>query len=189
MHACRNRLPYGTPFHQTGTWPREGIIVVIGTYPQCVAEPSGPFRDDIFGKTAPSCCSRNATRRLGFFQVPGIHATDHHLRANVVGSQTREVDGRTHCDGPAADQRTTWSGPASTKRACSHTSRMRAFHCVFRGSGIVRLPHAQMAGSGRARITRSYTREPCGGIEGRADVVSDCLTRRIHSRGVCSRFS
>src|ERR1022692_609558 len=168
------RLPDGTPFHQGRAGAGDGIVVVVGADAQGVAEAAGAFRHDVPGeKGRPVPLLHEGQHNdLGLFQVPvGIDAADDHLGADIGGAETREIDGGTHRDGLAADQRTTGSGPGIDKAdAVPDLADFGVPASFFAAEGIVRLAHAQVNGVGRLVQLGHVLVDHTAAIEGGGDV-------------------
>src|ERR1017187_4003634 len=146
-------LTDGTPFHQGRAGAGNGIVIVIGADAQGVAEAAGAFRHDVLGEKGGGALLLHERQHddLGFFEVPvGIDAADDHLGAHIGGAQAGKVDGGTHGDGPAADQRTTRPGAGVDEAyALPDLADSGVPASFFAADGIVRLAHAQVDAVGR----------------------------------------
>ena len=166
LGRCKT-LPHGAPFQQAGARPGERIVVVVGADAQGVAQPSGPFRHDVLAETPPPplLLDRGQHDHLGFFQVAvGIDAADHHLRAHVVGRQTRQVDGGAQWRPASAGHRSRSARPGIHKpHPVPHLADARVPARPFRGRGVVGLRMRRCCGVRRLVQLASCTRAPCGG--------------------------
>src|ERR1039457_5724442 len=167
------RLPDGTPFHQGRAGAGDGIVVVIGADAQGVAEAAGAFRHDVPGEKGRPALLLHERQHddLGLFQVPvGIDAADDHLGANIGGAETGEIDGGTHGDGLAADQRTAWSGSGIDKAyAVPDLADSAVPPGFFAADGIIRLAHEQVNGVGRLVQLGHILVDHAAAIEGGGD--------------------